>query len=250
MTTCTSCGNDVTGKKFCQNCGTPAPVISSPAAPAAQSFCTNCGRKGNPGEHFCSGCGTALGEVAAAGAPVTQAAAQPTGDPYSGQPQPYANATQYGQPQYPPAQYPQQYSSPQYGQQGQMGYQPEPMLGQQPMVLRCPVCMAMAPLGTPSCPSCRTSLAGIVPTPATMPQQGGMQQGGLGGMLQGRGGNMAMGALGGAAAVIGGEMLLGGLERRFEGDDGYGYGEEHRHHHREEGMLGGLGELGQDIGLF
>jgi hypothetical protein len=74
--------------------------------------------------------------------------------------------------------------------------------------------------------------------------------GGLGGMLQGSGGKMAMGALGGAAAVIGGEMLLHGLEEnienRVEGDMGYG----HRHRQREEGLLGGLGELANDIGLF
>jgi len=69
------------------------------------------------------------------------------------------------------------------------------------------------------------------------------QQGGLGGFLQGSGGQMAVGALGGAAAVIGGEMLLHGLEgnheRRYDydrGDDG--------------GMLGGLGGIANDIGLF
>lgn len=256
MATCTSCGSDVTGKKFCQNCGTPVPVASSPATtPPASSFCTNCGRKSNPGEHFCSSCGTPLGASATAGPATTQASTLPSGQ-YPGQPQQYANATQYGQPDYTQAQYgqPQQPQYPsrqypqQYVQQGQIGYQPEPMLGQQPMVLRCPVCMAMSPLGTPNCPSCRTSLAGIVPTPANMPQQtqqGGMLSG-LGGMMSGNGGKYAMGALGGAAAVLGGEMLLGGIERRIEGDMGYGYGEEHRHHH-EEGMLG---ELGKDIGLF
>jgi hypothetical protein len=151
----------------------------------------------------------------------------------------YSQYPQQGQ--YPQAQYPQQ---PQYGQYPQ----PQPMMGQQPMVLRCPVCMAMAPLGTPNCLSCRTSLAGIVPTPANMPVQG--QQGGLGGFLQGSGGQMAVGALGGAAAVIGGEMLLHGLENsiedRVERDMGYGG----RHHHRDEGLLGGLGELADDIGLI
>ena len=73
--------------------------------------------------------------------------------------------------------------------------------------------------------------------------------GSLGGMMQGNGGKYAMGALGGAAAIIGGEMLLGGvehtIERGVEGDMGYG---ERRHH--DEGMLGGLGEIGRDIGLF
>ena len=83
-----------------------------------------------------------------------------------------------------------------------------------------------------------------------MPQQNqqGMM-GGLGGMLQGNAGKYAMGALGGAAAVIGGEMLLGGVERRIEdrveGDMGYG-----ERRHRDEGMLGGLGEISKDLGLF
>ena len=76
--------------------------------------------------------------------------------------------------------------------------------------------------------------------------------GSLGGMMQGNAGKYAMGALGGAAAVIGGEMLLGGvehhIERGIEGDMGYdGYGERR---HNDEGMLGGLGEIGRDIGLF
>src|SRR5438876_6304093 len=109
--------------------------------------------------------------------------------------------------------------------------------------------MAMAPMGTPACVSCHTSLAGVVPTPANMPVQG--QQGGLGGFMQGNGGKYAMGALGGAAAVIGGEMmfngLLNGVENRVEGDMGYGGGY-HHHRRREEGLLGGLGELADDIG--
>jgi hypothetical protein len=118
------------------------------------------------------------------------------------------------------------------------------------MVLHCPVCMAMAPLGTPNCPSCHTSLAGVVPTPVAQPSQG--QQGGLGGFLQGNNGKMAMGALGGAAAVIGGEMLLHGLENAVEGDleGDMGYGRHHRHHHRDEGVLGDLGDIAKDIGLF
>jgi hypothetical protein len=234
MATCTACGSDVTSKKFCNNCGAPVPVASTPAEPAMNNFCTSCGRKSSPGQRFCSDCGAPLEAAAALGTSMSGARAQPS-EQYANQPQPYPN--QYALPQYPR----QQYAPPQYPQQ-------EPMLGQQPMVLRCPTCMAMSPLGTASCPSCRTSLAGIVPTPSNMPQQGGML-GGLGGMMQGGRGNMAMGALGGAAAVIGGEMLLGGIERRIEGNRDYGYGEEY-HHHREEGMLGELGELGKDVGLF
>jgi hypothetical protein len=119
------------------------------------------------------------------------------------------------------------------------------MMGQQPMVLRCPVCMAMAPLGSASCVSCHTSLAGVVPTPSVMPNQG-QQQGGLGGFLQGSGGQMAVGALGGAAAVIGGEMLLHGIERNFEHRRDY----DDYDRDRGGGLLGDLGELGNDIGLF
>src|SRR6266567_4236175 len=76
MATCTSCGNDVTGKKFCQNCGTPVqptgvPAASGPTAPPPISFCTSCGRQGAPGERFCSNCGSPLGAAASTGAPVT-----------------------------------------------------------------------------------------------------------------------------------------------------------------------------------
>ena len=95
----------------------------------------------------------------------------------------------------------------------------------------------MSPVGTVNCPGCHTNLAGVVPTPAGM-QQG--QPGGFGNFMQGSGGNMAMGALGGAAAVIGGEMLLHGLEH----EHGYGY------ERRDEGLLGDLGGLANDVGLF
>src|SRR5437870_5628994 len=100
MTTCTSCGSDVTGKKFCQNCGTPVQATHTPAAsgqtvPPPSSFCTHCGRQAAPSEHFCSGCGSPLGT--SVGAPMTQSSAMPSGQ-YTGQPQPYP--TQYGQPDY------------------------------------------------------------------------------------------------------------------------------------------------------
>jgi len=101
--------------------------------------------------------------------------------------------------------------------------------------------MAMSPLGTPNCPSCHTSLANIAPTPANMPVQN--QQGGMGGLFQGSGGNMAMGALGGAAAVIGGEILLHEFEHGFDRNRGYG-------DRGGDGMLGGLGDLANDVGLF
>jgi len=233
---------------FCTNCGQSTRAAATPvAATPAPSFCTNCGHQNAPGTNFCAGCGTSLTaaptQVQTGQAPYTVYSQQ---GPYSQQPQQYGQA-QYGQqPQYPQQQpygqpqYPQQpYGQPQYGQ---MGYQQQPMLGQQPMVLRCPVCMAMAPMGTANCLSCHTSLAGVVPTPANMPAQG--QQGGLGGFLQGSGGNMAVGALGGAAAVLGGEFLL----HEMEG---------HHHHRQYDGgydddgnPLGGIGEVARDIGLL
>jgi len=77
-----------------------------------------------------------------------------------------------------------------------------------------------------------------------MPNQG--QQGGLGGMLQGNAGKYAMGAMGGAAAIIGGEMLMHELEGGFGGDRDY----ERRRRDDDDGLLGGLGNLANDIGLF
>nr|BBH91934.1 hypothetical protein KTA_01330 [Thermogemmatispora argillosa] len=120
---------------------------------------------------------------------------------------------------------------------------------QAPLVLRCPVCWAISPVGTSNCPGCRTSLAGVAPVPATAVQQPPNQQGGPGGFLQSDGGKLAMGALGGAAAVIGGEMLLHGLERSLEGND-YGHHHHHHHHGHEGGVLGDLGRLADDVGLI
>ncbi|HLI68129.1 MAG TPA: zinc ribbon domain-containing protein [Ktedonobacteraceae bacterium] len=318
MQTCIKCGHDVSGKKFCPECGTPVvqetqgevattscprcggtvrasaafcmhcgtslgaqalaaasppvTVVSQPATrqciachaevPAGSAFCTNCGQSMQPsqapveattGQTFCSGCGTQNHAGARfcnnCGQPLGATTGAPTYTPQTGpylQPvpqQPYQYAQQpYGQQPYNPG------YSPQQQQYAQGGYQQvPPMMGQQPMVLRCPVCMAMAPMGTPNCLSCRTSLAGVQPTPAAAPMQGQQQQqGGLGGLFQGSGGSMAAGALGGAAAVIGGEMLLHGIERDVE----------HRRHHDEygnprgEGVLGELGELGNDLGFF
>jgi hypothetical protein len=298
MTSCVSCGADVTGKKFCPHCGTRVQATGAPVSnqSAPVNACPRCNGEVAPGAAFCVHCGAALGaasamrmcpacqaEVPSSSAFCTNCGHDMRGGSVSQPAQAPAFCTSCGQQnapgvrfcghcgspmgvgaaqtasmqsgQYPPPppppyqQYPQQYGQPQYAQQyGQAGgYQAQPMMGQGPMVLRCPTCMAMAPLGTPSCLSCHTNLAGIVPTPANMPAAG--QQGGPGGFLQGSGGQLAMGALGGAAAVIGGEMLLHGIENsienRVEGDMGYGY----RHHHRDEGLLGDLGELANDIGL-
>jgi len=235
---CVACHTEVpVDTAFCTNCGQSMQVATAPSAPAstAPAYCNNCGRQNAAGVRFCGGCGSPLGVGAGTPAPAGQV--YPQTGPYGQPSQPYASQydqSQYGAPyQQPGTQYPPQ-------QYGQMGYQQQPMVGQQPMILRCPVCMAMSPLGTANCPGCRTNLAGVVPTPAGMAAQG-QQQGGLGGLFQGQGGGMAMGALGGAAAVIGGEMLLHGFEneheRRYDGNGG-------------GGMLGDLGGLANDIGLF
>lgn len=277
MTTCSKCGNDVTGKKFCSQCGSAvqqAAVTNCPhcsgEVSADAAFCAHCGsslRSGTsphqPTVRACSACGTMVpaqnGFCTNCGHNMNTASSPqqqyPTPsypqDPYNSQQYqqtPYQQSGQYPQPpyqqpsgqsQYPPYQqnnYPQQ-------QYPQPAYQPQPMMGQAPMVLRCPTCMAMAPIGTAFCQSCRTSLAGVPPTYANAPMQG--QQGGF---LQGNAGKYAMGALGGAAAVIGGEMLLNGLENAtFDRRDDWSG--ERRHHHRDEGVLGELGELADDIGL-
>lgn len=291
MITCSRCGSDTTGKKFCPECGTavhtaatcpqckgevtpgaafcmhcggslgsqinraappppPPPTNQScPAcnsivpgatafctncghdmhAPVSQAFCNSCGRPNTSGARFCNGCGAQLGSnPAQTGYPVPGQYQQPnTQYPQQAQYQPGTQYPQQGQYQ-SGAQYPQQGQYNQYGQP-----YPQQPYASGPMVLRCPTCMAMAPLGTPACVSCRTSLAGIAPTPANMPVQG--QQGSF---WQSGNGKMAMGALGGAAAVIGGEMLLHNLT---DGD---------RHRDHDGGLLGGLGELADDIGLI
>ncbi len=309
MITCATCGTDVTGKKFCPQCGTPvpqpAPTASNQAVegqsicprcngtvrpgaafcmhcgaalraqtpapptpvpqmrvcpgcyaqvPAQHAFCTNCGRAMNemapaPAPRYCPQCGQqnqgGARFCATCGAALTATSAPPsTSGPYPVPPVPSAPYPAYGQgqpqvPQTPQTQYgpPSSYPAPSYT--GQPGYP-----GQVPMVLRCPVCWAISPLGTSNCPGCHTSLAGVAPTPATAAPA--TQQGGGGGFLQGNAGKYAMGALGGAAAVIGGEMLLHGVERSLEGDD-YGY---RHHHHHEGGALGDIGKLADDIGLI
>jgi predicted amidophosphoribosyltransferase len=213
--TCIACHAEVPREMaFCTNCGQSMRISTPPdvsAAPVAL-ICANCGRQNNPGVNFCAGCGSPLSHNT--GTPVPQTI--------------YAQPPQYSQPY---SQYPQ--PTPQYTQQ--------PLMNQQPMVLRCPVCMAMSPPGTSICPSCRTSLVNVVPTPANVPMQN--QQGGLGGLFQGPGGNMAMGALGGAAALIGGEILLHEVERGFDRNRGYGDRD-------GDGLLGGLGDLANDVGLF
>jgi hypothetical protein len=264
MVTCTACGSDVTGKKFCPHCGSAVQAVAASAThicpachaqmPLSSAFCTNCGsdmRAVSAAPAYCTRCGrqnaAEMKFCGGCGSPLT-AAAQPV-YPQPGQYPPMVpQQPQYQQPGYQQPQYPQ-YQQPGYQQQyGPGGYQPQPMMGQGPMVLRCPTCMAMSAIGTSNCPSCRTNLAGVVPVPSNMPGQS--QQGGLGGFLQSGGGQLAVGALGGAAAVIGGEMLLHGIENSVENrvEENMGFGEQR--HHRDEGLLGGLGDLSNDIGLF
>jgi Double zinc ribbon len=210
--TCIACHAEVPKEMaFCTNCGQSMRTSTAPEVPAAPvaPICANCGKQNNPGVNFCSQCGSPLSHGTGLPGPQTM----------------YSQPPQYSQ-------YPQQ--TPQYAAQ----YPQQPMMNQQPMVLRCPICMAMAPLGTPNCLSCRTSLAHVTPPTANMPMQN--QQGG---MFQGPGGNMAMGALGGAAAVIGGEILLHELEHGFDRNRGYG-------DRGGDGLLGGLGDLANDVGLF
>ena len=244
MRPCPACHAQVSGASaFCTNCGQD---LRAPVAQSASVCCANCGHLNPAGMRFCSSCGNQLASdaIATTGYTLSGQYPQPTQNPQQSTPvyqQPYSQP-QYQQGQYQQPQYPEPYSQPQY-QYGQNAYLPQPMMGQAPMVLRCPTCMAMAPLGSTNCVSCRTSLVGVVPVPANMPMQG--QQAGF---LQGNGGKFAMGALGGVAAVVGGEMLLHGVERsvenRMEGDMRFG-----RHRHRDEGLLGELGELADDVGL-
>src|SRR6266576_2762262 len=137
MVTCTSCGYDVTGKKFCQQCGTPVqptgvPAPSSLATPVCNTcgqnlqaasaapvsaFCTNCGQKNAPGVRFCASCGNQLGMPAAPVQPV-QPGYTPSPGQYPPPQQPYQTA--YGQQPYAQQnepQYQQPYGQPQYPQQ-------------------------------------------------------------------------------------------------------------------------------------
>src|SRR5215467_1052813 len=61
MASCTSCGNDVTGKKFCPQCGTPVqPAGSSAEQPASTSVCPRCNCVVKPDAAFCMHCGSPL----------------------------------------------------------------------------------------------------------------------------------------------------------------------------------------------
>src|SRR5438093_13388480 len=71
MTTCTSCGNDVTGKKFCPECGTPVQSRSTAVGgtQVAVATCPRCNGEVKPGAAFCMHCGSALSTSAATTTP-------------------------------------------------------------------------------------------------------------------------------------------------------------------------------------
>lgn len=73
MATCTQCGFDVTGKKFCPECGTP--VQAPPPIEPATATCPTCGGSVKASAAFCMHCGKSLGAqaVAAVSTPVTVA---------------------------------------------------------------------------------------------------------------------------------------------------------------------------------
>src|SRR5258708_1283565 len=63
MAACTSCGSDVTGKKFCQQCGTPVQPTITPVAtsqPAPSNVCPRCNGEVKPGAAFLRNCGTPM----------------------------------------------------------------------------------------------------------------------------------------------------------------------------------------------
>src|SRR5689334_5256542 len=76
MATCTSCGNNVTGKKFCPDCGTPVQPIASSASNAATTNCPRCQGEVRVGAAFCMHCGGTLNapaQPAVRGCPACQA---------------------------------------------------------------------------------------------------------------------------------------------------------------------------------
>src|SRR3989442_15032395 len=125
MANCTSCGSDVTGKKFCPQCGTPIQsptTISASSQPASLSICPRCNGEVKPGAAFCTNCGQDL-RVSAAAAPAhsfcSNCGHQNTPGVHfcagCGQPLTPVTAPPMAQPAYP--QQPSQYEQPQYPQQ-------------------------------------------------------------------------------------------------------------------------------------
>ncbi len=156
MTACTSCGNDVTGKNFCPNCGASTRITAGYSTPAPLT-CARCGRQSDPGVRFCNNCGNQL-------VPSTPA---------------WQAGNRYPQANYPEAPYQQQPTNYSGGPTGYAPYQPPyghqvpgvPNTPAQPqMVLCCPTCQAISALGTSYCQNCHSSLIGVYPTPVHPPR--------------------------------------------------------------------------------
>src|SRR5215467_138774 len=78
MASCTSCGHDVTGKKFCPECGTPVqPVESVENEINTPVVCPRCNGIVKSGAAFCMHCGSSLNTQTAI------ATATPTPQPQS-----------------------------------------------------------------------------------------------------------------------------------------------------------------------
>ena len=66
MASCTSCGHDVTGKKFCPECGTPVHSADSVESENnSTNVCPRCNGVVKPGAAFCMHCGSSLSTQAA-----------------------------------------------------------------------------------------------------------------------------------------------------------------------------------------
>src|SRR5204863_10040062 len=78
MASCTSCGHDVTGKKFCPECGTPvqqAEIVESENN--STHVCPRCNGVVKPGAAFCMHCGSSLSTQTAIATATPTPLAQP-----------------------------------------------------------------------------------------------------------------------------------------------------------------------------
>ena len=61
MASCTSCGTNVTGKKFCPECGTAVQIgVTQTASSQNMAACPNCHGEVKLGATFCMHCGNSL----------------------------------------------------------------------------------------------------------------------------------------------------------------------------------------------
>jgi len=78
MATCTSCGYDVTGKKFCPECGIPVQAAAATGGQdALTSTCPRCNGTVKPNAAFCMHCGTSLAAHALAATATPTVVSQP-----------------------------------------------------------------------------------------------------------------------------------------------------------------------------